>query len=1018
MYPRIKSVSWIIAPALLLFAFCSLHASVGTPCIASSSTRMIELKVSPPILPYSFDLAGFKVLWKHFDGRKVQQSSLELSQESSVYSARTQTIKISLAQPAPTVGIIQLVYDSIAGGIQYTNGRKMESFTRVVANRSGALDDWPEECERTWVGPNFWANRLQDWRIRGGRLECVEKRKNKPLRTVHLTTRRLGSLKGAARISARTGLVEENDLQGWSGFLIGAGGEQLDWRAACLVHHFSGRGGGLLAVMDCQGRLSFRSNTSDKKRSAYPVLPARTVGPSQPPARSIWEDIQLDLEILPAENSGYDLLFSAWDYIEGEFLAGVVLEGYKEEQLVGNIALVSSPHTPESEKGGRRGPLFWFRDLRLSGGKIAEHPERSLGPVMSALYTVSGGVLKMTVQMTPLGFCDPRTVRLEYRRADAASDAPWTMGPEVPIRTPGYTAHFRIEGWDSSCDFHYRVVYDPERYKPYEGLIRKDPVNKNPIVVAGFTGQMVVGRPPDDSWGSTGYAAPEGRWTPENIWFPHQGMIDNITRQDPDILLFTGDQIYESGNPTARDVQGRMPELDYLYRWYLWCWSFGRLCRDRPAVCIPDDHDVYQGNLWGDSGRRFSLKDRWGFVHKHWDLGGYGYEPAFIRMVEHTQTWHLPDPADPTPIRQGIPSAYTGFTWGEVGFAVIEDRKYKSGIPIVNPPPGIIADAKITDTSKLDPLSTDVPGARLLGDRQLDFLRRWVADWVGTKMKLAVSPTNFAGIQTYPDGEMVPDFDSDAWPQSGRNAALEILRKGRVLALSGDQHLAVIVQHGIQKHRDAIFQFCVPAVANKYRRWFDPAEPGANREPGAPSYTGDFLDAFGNKITIYAVANSKIRQRELQRDPKDRDSGRVHSVIGRHINRDGYGIVRIDKKKQTYTLECWPWDADFQKDGTQYAGWPRVIRLEDNDGRTPYGWLPDLTFRGLSDPVVQVIDQQSGELVYATRAREGRFRPPVYADGTYTIRVGEPTADGGGMKTIENLKPEKEPGSRRLTIQF
>jgi hypothetical protein len=30
-----------------------------------------------------------------------------------------------------------------------------------------------ESDDRTWVGPGLWANRLQDWQVKDGRLECV-----------------------------------------------------------------------------------------------------------------------------------------------------------------------------------------------------------------------------------------------------------------------------------------------------------------------------------------------------------------------------------------------------------------------------------------------------------------------------------------------------------------------------------------------------------------------------------------------------------------------------------------------------------------------------------------------------------------------------------------------------------------------------------------------------------------------------------------------------------------------------
>ncbi|NIR43692.1 MAG: hypothetical protein GWM93_16525, partial [Gemmatimonadetes bacterium] len=47
---------------------------------------------------------------------------------------------------------------------------------------------------------------------------------------------------------------------------------------------------------------------------------------------------------------------------------------------------------------------------------------------------------------------------------------------------------------------------------------------------------------------------------------------------------------------TAADLEH--PFLDYLYKWYLWCWAFRELTAEIPTVTIPDDHDVYQGNLW------------------------------------------------------------------------------------------------------------------------------------------------------------------------------------------------------------------------------------------------------------------------------------------------------------------------------------------------------------------------------------------------------------------------------------
>ena len=48
-------------------------------------------------------------------------------------------------------------------------------------------------------------------------------------------------------------------------------------------------------------------------------------------------------------------------------------------------------------------------------------------------------------------------------------------------------------------------------------------------------------------------------------------------------------------------------------------------------------------------------------------------------MVQRCQTWHLPDPYDATPIERGIGVYYTRLRVGGIDFAILEDRKFKSG---------------------------------------------------------------------------------------------------------------------------------------------------------------------------------------------------------------------------------------------------------------------------------------------------------------------------------------------------
>ncbi|MCK4775957.1 MAG: alkaline phosphatase D family protein, partial [Candidatus Krumholzibacteria bacterium] len=374
------------------------------------------------------------------------------------------------------------------------------------------------------------------------------------------------------------------------------------------------------------------------------------------------------------------------------------------------------------------------------------------------------------------------------------------------------------------------------------GIVRREPINKETITVAGFTGNHNARRfGVDHGWFD---------WTPEGVWFPHNDLVGHVKTHEPDLLFFSGDQVYESSSPTTVEKKPEeKAKLDYLYKWYLWCWAFGDLCRDIPVVTIPDDHDVFQGNIWGAGGRSTD----------HQDNGGYVMPPSFVKMVERTQTSHLPDPYDPTPIEQGIGVYYCSMNYGGVSFAIIEDRKFKE--------PEVI--------KKPNGKKIKVKNSKLLGDRQLKFLRDWAADWSdGVWMKSLLSQTIFALVGTasttprpkyggylplppdvYPPDKFRKDVDSNAFPPAGRDKALREMRRGFAFHLAGDTHLGSITHYGVDDFNDAGYALCVPSIANFYpRRWYPPT-PGANRKPGAPKYSGEFTDLYGNKMTVHAASN-------------------------------------------------------------------------------------------------------------------------------------------------------------------
>ena len=103
----------------------------------------------------------------------------------------------------------------------------------------------------------------------------------------------------------------------------------------------------------------------------------------------------------------------------------------------------------------------------------------------------------------------------------------------------------------------------------YAGLIRRDPINKDEIVMVAFTGN--------------------------SIYKPHGGdiartdIVENVKKLDPDLLFFSGDQVYDHRH--------------HLAYWLRFGRDFGEIIRNRPTITIPDDHDAGQANLWGASAR-------------------------------------------------------------------------------------------------------------------------------------------------------------------------------------------------------------------------------------------------------------------------------------------------------------------------------------------------------------------------------------------------------------------------------
>ncbi len=838
----------------------------------------------------------------------------------------------------------------------------------------------PQATDRVWLGPDLYACRLQDWRLEDGLLRCVEGASRNPIRVVHALDVTVGPERAEFEASVVLSPGEVRDraaaAESCAGLLLGSGGEGIPYQLTALCHSRPAMDGGLAVGVDVHGRVVFRDNETNEAGGSWSIAGKLREGEfleleaserRDPPTEAAPPALmRLQVRVSPL-GASYSLTARVLDAETGETWSEATLHGVGERNVEGNLSLFS--HLSPAADGAGWG----FSDWRAEGAKLELHEGREFGPVLAAQFTVSRGVLKLTAQLPPLGEQDAQEGTLELREGDE-----WRPVATARLVPDSFTLPFRVSDWRADEPREYRVRYElrtgaqRSRTITFEGTIPAEPGPAQPLVVAAFTGNKHF----------TGGI----RWNSEGVWFPHTDIVEAVRSHDPHLLFFSGDQIYEGDLTAAQTRPDDKARLDYLDKWYRWCWAFRDLTRDRPTICIPDDHDVYHGNLWGAGGRHADKQDD----------GGYKMPARFVQMVERTQTSHLPDPFDPTPVEQGIGVYYTSLDYGGVSFAILEDRKFKScATPLI--PEGECVNGWF-QAEDFDPVTqSDVPGAVLLGERQLDFLRSWTRDWSDdTWLKCALSQTIFCNVATLPPGAksgsvlpslatlppgeyaegqlLAADTDSNGWPRSGRDRAVRELRRSGAFHIAGDQHLGSLVRYGVERQDDAGFAFCVPSIANTWpRRWFPPTD-GADRAEGAPRYTGCFEDGFGNKVRVLAVSNP-------------RKTGVPPEAL--HDRAPGYGIVRFDKRAQEVVVECWPrWSDPTSPDARQYDGWPRRLAPYRSPARAHA--LPDIELSGLVDPLVEVWrtgDDGERELLEVRRVHGERVQLELLEPGTYDLLV-------------------------------
>ncbi|HAY83012.1 MAG TPA: hypothetical protein DCY79_24655 [Planctomycetaceae bacterium] len=488
-------------------------------------------------------------------------------------------------------------------------------------------------------------------------------------------------------------------------------------------------------------------------------------------------------------------------------------------------------------------------------------------------YCQHQGKLKLLVHLdtdptaqTPAG---SQPVKLWLREK---SDAEWQLADTQPVDPLTATALFVRPDWPRKSRVLFQVTCGESTSA---GVFRAEPNQQSVLKVAGLSCHKDIG-------------------------WPWKEAIAEVISHDPDLVIFTGDQIYENdyGSPMFRpQTKAEVPAgmKNYLTKWRKFGEAFRELMRDRPTIMITDDHDVFANDLWGNGGVRMQGSRT---------TGGYPTHPDWVNAAEFTQTGNLPDAIHPGPHGDGVAAYYTALQYGGVRFAILEDRKFKS------PPSEVIKKAigrkpskgdsgiEVVKDPDFDCRTLDRADLQLLGKQQEVFLKQWSNDLKKSgDLGAVVSSSPWAHIAMY--SPTSADLDSNAWPQSGRNRALQAIGDAPVVMFHGDVHLGTLGRHGVETFNDGPITYSFPSFSSRASRHWQPIKAGQNRAPGAPRNTGEFHDRFGNKITVYGAGN----------------------------DLNGYGIILFDPAKREVELQFHPMNEERKPIKVKVPGWPHTVKF-------------------------------------------------------------------------------------------
>ena len=246
------------------------------------------------------------------------------------------------------------------------------------------IDRWDVTHNRVWIGGDFWANPMEDWRVHDG---WVQSQTTAEHRSIHSVTRQLTDASESFGMSIELFRSSQINQDGGAGFKIGVKSDLNEYRSNMFSR--SGINAGIIKDELVIGNKRIR--LADVPPNSHIVL--NIVG--------------------IRKGVNYLLKLSARDPQTDRDL-GSLQADIPAKACLGNISLVSQFTGPRQRYNI---PGYKFRNWLVGGRAITHDAEKRFGPILWTMYTLSdsrskeGFVLKLSALTGPLGNEDNPTVK-------------------------------------------------------------------------------------------------------------------------------------------------------------------------------------------------------------------------------------------------------------------------------------------------------------------------------------------------------------------------------------------------------------------------------------------------------------------------------------------------------------------------------------------------------------------------------------------------------------------------------